>query len=130
MPLNPEDTVTINVHKNKHIYVVRYYDEEERKRKGITHHMSVFQCSDEASETLHHLREDACEKLSMASIGFDVSERYLLDEKFRYLVIDSDSGMCHLRHYYLNAQTGERLPSKRGCAITTTDMLEFSASTL
>lgn len=124
VPLNKEDSVTINVHKDKRIYVVRYYSEEEKLKRNVSHNMTVFRFSDAAHEAMDRNKDDVADKLDVMSIGMDVDEKYRLDDDNNFLVLDSQSGMCHLRQYYKNEKTGEWLPTKRGTAITPPDLME------
>ena len=123
IPLNAEDTVTANIHKNKRIYLARFFTDAEKERRGSTQNMTVFECTDEAADTLIKMRDEAAEQLSYMSIGMEMAEKYQLDKNHNYLSMES--GICHLRHYFLNAQTGERLPSKRGSAVSPADLMEF-----
>ena len=124
VPVNKEDTVTINVHRDKRIYAVRYYSEEERMRRGVSHSMTVFRFTDAAIDAMERNKEHAAEKLEFMSIGMDVDEKFKLDDDNNFLVLDSQSGMCHLRQYYKNDK-GEMMPTKKGTAVTPPDLMEI-----
>ena len=125
VPLNAAETVTLNVHHDSALYLVRYYTDEEILRRNLVVNMAIYRISDAAAQTLRELTEEVVEKLKYLAIGMEEEGRYQLDDKHFYLSLDPESGIVHFRHFYLNSATGERLPSKRGCSISLTDTLEF-----
>ena len=126
IPLNEAETVTLNLHENKRqLYLVRYFTEAEKIRRGSNVNMVVFVMSIEAADTLLACRRDVLSKLGMMSVGLDIDERIQLDSKHNYLGLDASSNCCHFRNYYLNESTGERLPGKKGCSVSPTDVIEM-----
>lgn len=109
-----------------HWLVARYYNEEEKKAKGVDVH--VYQGSHYSGIELLKNGKTLLQGINKMSVGFKVDLKVKIDFDTTngegvYVALDSNTGCVHLRNYYVN-HAGELRPGSRGCSITTGEFVK------